>query len=87
MVTQNLHFFMRLSNFSAFFIKVWHIKFYCLPLLHNRAKRLQLAYYTCPLALGFWLLAFGCWLLAVNRCRAAFNQQSLIAINLSPRDN
>jgi hypothetical protein len=39
------------------------------------------------LAFGYWLLAFGYWLLAVNRCHAAFNQQSLIAINLLPRDN
>lgn len=80
MVMQILLFFARLSNFSLFFSNIWLFYFYCLPLLHNRAKRLQLAYYTCPLALGFWLLA-------VNRCHAAFNLQSLIAINLLPRDN
>ena len=87
MVMQILLFFTRLSNLSLFFSIIWLFYFYCLPLLHNQTRRLQLAYYTCLLAIGYWLLAFGYWLLAVNRCHAAFNQQSLIAINLSPRDN
>ena len=66
MVMQILLFFMRLSNLSLFFSIIWLFYFYCLPLLHNRVKRLQHPRCTCPLAVGCWLLAVGCWLLAVG---------------------
>ena len=59
MVTQILHFFMRLSNFSAFFHQSLAVMFLLPTFTPQSEKRLQLAYYTCPMAVGYWLLAFG----------------------------